>query len=164
MSQQQIEQPEKITEFWGPYRFLSNFWPAQFVWEGIVWSDSEHAYVAAKLPYYDPPRIQDEAEQRSEMLKISKITKAGDVKRYGSGKMIPEWHTDKVALMEEIVRAKFKQNPHLAQQLIDTGDAILEEGNRWNDTEWGVCPPGSGNGKNYLGKILMLVREELKGK
>ena len=32
------------------------------------------------------------------------------------------------------------------------------EGNTWNDTFWGVC---NGQGQNWLGKILMLVRSEL---
>lgn len=52
--------------------------------------------------------------------------------------------------------------PTIAHQrlLLDTGDAILEEGNHWNDTFWGVRLK-NGQGQNHLGKILMQVRMEL---
>ena len=42
-----------------------------------------------------------------------------------------------------------------------TGDRVLVEGNDWGDTYWGMC---NGEGKNYLGKMLMSIREEIKGK
>lgn len=35
--------------------------------------------------------------------------------------------------LEEIVRAKFTQNPKLGEQLLSTGNAVLIEGNTWND-------------------------------
>lgn len=35
--------------------------------------------------------------------------------------------------MEELVRAKFTQNPDLADKLLATGDAHLEEGNTWGE-------------------------------
>ena len=63
--------------------------------------------------------------------------------------------------MEEIVRAKFSQNPKLKAELLATGEAQLIEGNTWNDRYWGV-DVRSGIGKNHLGKILMKVRSELK--
>ena len=66
-----------------------------------------------------------------------------------------------IDIMEEVVRAKFTQNPDLARKLADTGDALICEGNTWNDTFWGV-DIRNGKGENYLGKILMCVRRELK--
>ena len=38
--------------------------------------------------------------------------------------------------MEEIVRAKFTQNQDMKQQLLATGNLVLEEGNGWHDTFW----------------------------
>ena len=70
----------------------------------------------------------------------------------------PEYFTVKVKLMFELVLEKFKQNPELKQKLLETGNQELIEGNTWNDTFWGVC---NGQGQNWLGKILMLVRSEL---
>lgn len=40
--------------------------------------------------------------------------------------------------MEEVVRAKFTQNQNMKQQLLATGNLVLEEDNGWHDTFWGV--------------------------
>ncbi len=142
----------KITTFFGEHRFLSNFFRAEFVWDGIVWPTSEHAYQAAKTL---------DAKVR---LEISRTPKPGDVKRLGKKVILrTDWPTVKVDVMREIIRAKFEQNPELKQRLIDTGEAILEEGNTWNDCFWGISPPGSGQGRNELGKILMELRIEFGG-
>lgn len=61
-------------------------------------------------------------------------------------------------IMYEICKAKFRQNPDLAERLISTSDFELIEGNNWGDHIWGVC---DGYGENRLGKILMRIREEL---
>jgi predicted NAD-dependent protein-ADP-ribosyltransferase YbiA (DUF1768 family) len=61
--------------------------------------------------------------------------------------------------MEDVVRAKFSQNPELCDQLLDTGDKTLIEGNHWGDRFWGVC---DGVGENHLGQILEKVRTELR--
>lgn len=45
-------------------------------------------------------------------------------------------------------------------RLLATGSAELIEGNVWNDTFWGVC---RGRGQNHLGRILMEVRDGLRG-
>jgi predicted NAD-dependent protein-ADP-ribosyltransferase YbiA (DUF1768 family) len=60
--------------------------------------------------------------------------------------------------MATIVTNKFK-DPILRKKLLDTGDADLVEGNTWHDQEWGAY---KGVGNNYLGKILMVVREHIK--
>jgi len=147
-----METVKKILEFQGKHRFLSNFWKCRFVWDNILWRASENAYVAAKTT------------DRELRLEISTIEKPGDVKRFGRKMVVrPDWEAVKVGLMEEIVRAKFQQNGDLAHMLLETGDAVLEEGNRWSDKFWGVSPVGSGNGRNELGKILMKIRKELKG-
>jgi len=51
-------------------------------------------------------------------------------------------------------------DPTLRSWLLATGDAILEEGNSWGDTYWGVS---RGYGENWLGILLMLVRGEIRG-
>ena len=63
--------------------------------------------------------------------------------------------------MYEIVKAKFEQNPKLRDYIICTRNEELVEGNNWNDRYWGVC---NGEGYNKLGRILMLVRDELYDK
>lgn len=139
-----------ITEFQGQWRWLSNFWPARVVYDGYEFPSSEHAYVAAKLGmriYYED-------------IAFSTATQA---KRFGRMKPTsPNWESRKREVMLEIVRDKFTRNQALKTALLATGDTELQEGNRWHDHYWGICPPGSGNGRNELGKILMQVRQELR--
>ena len=44
-------------------------------------------------------------------------------------------------------------------QAFKTDDVELIEGNEWSDTFWGVC---RGQGENWLGKILMKTRDNLR--
>lgn len=140
-----------ITEFKDEYRFLSNFYPATFVWNHIIWLNSEAAYQSAKSLDYET------------WLDFAKMKNPADAKRAGKTIQIrPDWRTVKVGIMRDIVFEKFNQNPDLRVQLFATNDAWLEEGNLWKDVFWGVCPPGSSVGQNQLGNILMEVRQSLK--
>lgn len=139
-----------ILEFKGDDRYLSNFFMASFVWNGTLWAHSEAAYQAAK------------ATTREDYKSFIQL-KPGDAKRHGREITIrSDWEEVKYDIMREIVFAKFSQNPELKARLLATGYAHLEEGNNHHDQIWGVCPPRSSQGSNWLGKILMDVREELR--
>lgn len=139
--------PTKIAEFQGDYRFLSNFWPAEVVFEGITYPTVEHAYQAAKT--------LDVAERR----RIAAMPAPADAKRAGRALPLrPDWERVKFEVMEICVRYKFTHHPDLRAKLLATGDATLEEGNTWGDRVWGVY---QGQGENRLGRILMRVRSEL---
>ena len=133
----------EITSFHGEHRFLSNFWPAPVVLDGVTYPTVEHAYVAAKTT---------DLERRAE---IAQVERPGEVKRIGRKlKLRDDWEAVKLSVMADLVRQKFA-HPELRRMLLDTGDANLVEGNTWGDTFWGVC---RGQGKNHLGRILMEVR------
>mgnify|MGYP001609457273 CR=1 FL=1 len=135
-----------ITEFQGDYRFLSNFWPASVMMHGLEYLSVEHAYQAAKT--------KDLAQRE----KIHLCVSPGQAKRMGRYVTIrPDWERIKLDTMTHLVARKFK-HPTLAKALLATGDAELQEGNKWGDTYWGIC---NGRGENHLGKILMAVRTEL---
>lgn len=136
-----------ILTFDGEYRFLSNFYPATFVWQGVLWSTSEHAYQAAKTT------VPAERELIIRLKTATEAKRAGKVVT-----MRPDWNDVKVDIMLDIVFHKFNQNPELKAKLMATGLAHIEEGNNHHDRIWGVCPPGSGKGRNELGKILMDIR------
>lgn len=141
-----------ITEFNKEFRFLSNFYPAPFVWDSILWKDSETAYQAAKSDNWD---IRKEFSDT--------ILTPSDAKRFGKTLQLrSDWDRVKVQIMLEIVDEKFQQNPMLKQKLIDTWPRKLEEGNYWRDIFWGICPAGSGIGKNMLGIILMVLRDNYR--
>ncbi len=138
----------KIDSFTGDNFFLSNFYNSQVKYNGVTYRTSEHAFQAEKT--------MDPASRR----RIRKAEKPGLAKRLG--KLVPmrdDWENIKYNVMLEIVRAKFAQHPDLAQKLLATGSATLIEGNNWGDKIWGAV---DGVGKNWLGKILMQVRDELR--
>ena len=140
---------DRVLGFSGEYRFLSNFYPAKVELDGLEYVSTEHAYQAAKT--------LDAAERRH----IRENTKAGEAKKLGQKvKKRSDWEQVKISVMEDLVRQKFTKHKDLKDKLLATGNAYLEEKNHWHDIFWGVC---KGNGKNHLGKILMKVREELKG-
>lgn len=140
--------PKFIAEFQGPYRFLSNFWPAEVKDDGITYPDVEHAYQAAKT--------LDMSLRR----RIAALPTPAAAKHMGeSFPPRSDWPQIKLTVMERCVRYKFAHHPDLQRRLLATGNAYLQEGNTWNDQFWGAC---HGVGENHLGKILMKVRSELR--
>lgn len=135
-----------ILEFQGEHRYLSNFYLCSFVWDGVVWPHAEAAYQAAKSEHWIV---------RKSFLKLS----PSEAKRKGKQILIrPDWDDVKLEVMAEIVYAKFTQNPDLLERLLATTGELVE-GNAWKDRFWGVCPVGSKNGSNHLGRILMELRQ-----
>lgn len=132
--------------FSGDKAFLSNFWPCSVTYDGVSYPSVEHAYVAAKTT--------DLAMRE----RIRAQPTAGAAKRLGRKLALrSEWDdTFKLTVMGELLLQKFS-DPALAKMLAETGDEPLVETNSWGDTFWGVC---NGVGQNYLGTLLMLIREE----
>lgn len=148
-----------IDKFEGRFRFLSNFYPCEIEHQGIKYPSVEHFYVAMKVTdqqlingkYYTPGDFRE---------MIAKIKEPSIVKKIGSKvKLRKDWSSKKLEFMNWAVREKFK-NAELKDLLLDTGSFQIIEGNTWQDFFWGVC---NGKGQNHLGKILMTVRDELRG-
>ena len=78
-------------------------------------------------------------------------------------KLREDWEEVKASVMEAVLRAKFTQNPELMAKLTATGEALLVEGNDWQDTYWGF-DVNLGYGENMLGRLLMRIRAEHQGK
>lgn len=141
--------PEKpvIDSFRHEFGFLSNFHEASIWIDGERYRTVEHAYQAAK------------AHNEEVRCLIRNARTPGIAKKLGySCKLPSDWDVKKIDIMRGFVREKF-QNPLLRAMLLATEDALLVEGNTWNDTTWGVC---RGEGQNWLGKILMEIREECR--
>ena len=135
---------QSISAFRGAYDFLSNFYPAPITYNGLVFQNNEAAFQVAKCP-----------ERSAEFCFLN----PSEAKRLGRRvKLRNDWDQIKDMVMYEICKAKFRQNPDLAERLISTSNFELIEGNNWGDHIWGVC---DGYGENRLGKILMRIREEL---
>lgn len=136
-----------IDKFRGDYYFLSNFYPATFMYDCIIFQNSEAAFQAQKC-------IEPE-----EKLKFSNMTGA-QAKHAGKRvRLRPDWENVKVEIMRDVVYSKFAFNIGLLQLLKSIDSRIfIEEGNTWRDTFWGVY---NGKGKNILGEILMSARNDI---
>lgn len=140
-----------VKRFRGNYEFLSNFYPAKILFNGIAYYNAEAAYQAQKCA--DPALREQFAKLYSD-----------ESKRFGRSIVVREDQDEiKMDVMKQVVRAKFEQNPRLAKMLIGTGDIPLLEGNTWHDVFWGVDLK-TGEGENHLGTILMQLRKEFKEK
>ena len=126
--------------------FLSNFYPSTIYIDKKPFSTVEHAYQAYKT-----------LDESSREL-IRKAKTPYDAKKLGRCVQLrPDWDEVKIPLMRSYLELKF-DNPFLMHLLLQTGSAKLIHVNTWNDKFWGVC---RGEGKNWLGQLLMDIRQDL---
>lgn len=143
-----------ITEFTGAFEFLSNFSQHPVTIDGVEFPTAEHSFQCAKC-----------VENEDFWFVIGQPT-PGRAKRAASprgldGRKIelrPDWDDVKLDVMRQIIHAKFL-DPELREALLETGSQKLVEGNSWHDEFWGVC---NGKGLNWLGRILMDTREQIR--
>ena len=135
-----------ISGFFGPMRFLSNFFESKVSYNGLNFTNAEAAFQAQKNP-----------DKAYEFVNLGpKQAKALGRKVY----LRSDWDSVKCQIMLDILRAKFT-DPVLRTKLVETAPHILEEANTWGDRFWGVC---NGSGSNVLGLLLMRVRDEVMEK
>jgi len=149
--------------FSGQYRMLDNFYMHPMTVDGIQAASVEHFYQAAKAVYTDT------------YLAILRAPTPGDAKMLGrTCEMRPEWN---VAIPDHPLKFLYKDMvmwkyiDHKFNNLVpgallrSTGDAIIIEGNTWGDDYWGQIEKGGVmQGKNMLGKMLMMKRDLLVGR
>jgi ribA/ribD-fused uncharacterized protein len=146
-----------IGAFGGLYRFLSNFYPSPIVvsvtpYRNEQFPTVEHAYHYLKIP--------DDCPIPSWWERIRTAPSPSVAKAIGRRcPCRPDWDVVKLAVMERLLRLKFAPGSSLATALLSTGTEELIEGNTWGDHFWGVC---NGQGENHLGKLLMLIRADLR--
>jgi len=142
-----------INKFADKYYFLSNFYVSPIKYKGKDYKTIEHAYQSYKT--------NDESEH--EWVRLSPTPERA--KYFGKKiRMRKDWDDVKYDIMLDLVRIKF-QNKRLRKMLLETGNEELVEGNYWHDNIWGNCTCQRCKdieGKNWLGKILMKVRDEIK--
>ena len=124
--------------------FASNFHPSPITIGAKCYSTVEHAYVAL--------RVSDEDEREE----IRRLRYPSQAKAHVRRSPI---EVDSVALMRMLTREKYRQNPDLAKQLLETDERELVHWAPW-DEFWGNGRRGAG--KNMQGLIVMEVRQELR--
>ena len=92
------------------------------------------------------------------------------MKRLGNTVQVPQgskWETEKLVVIKRGVIEKFRQNPHLQDALVKTGETTLVEAT--GDLFWGSgaminsieMKTKTWKGRNHLGEILMNIRGNL---
>ena len=137
---------KEINSFDGEYKFLSNFFIHPIIWEGILYPASENAFQAMKT------------EDEEERVKFMHITPAKAKQKGRQLELREGWDAIKIQVMKNILTEKFHDRV-LKKKLLDTHPVKLVEGNWWNDEFWGRC---NGKGENWLGILLMEVREDYR--
>lgn len=148
-----------ISGFNGRWFFLSNFYSCIIYHQGLEYKSVESFYVAMKS---DSDQIINGKYYTSGDFRemTSKLDNPDLIKKIGQKvKLRKDWDSKKLEYMNWAIREKFKDET-LKELLLLTNDQEIIEENYWGDTFWGVC---KGKGQNHLGKILMKVRDELRG-
>ena len=149
--------------FWGDPT-LSNWGPAEFNHKGLKFYNSEQAYMYEKAMYFDDKEIAQQILENDNPRTAKNLGRK--VKNFNED----EWASAGYDFMIDVCYAKFKQNEHLAEVLLSTGNKIIVEGSPY-DKIWGVglhwtsekiLNEANWRGKNLLGKALMEVRGMLK--
>lgn len=151
-----------IEQFNGENYFLSNTYMLEN-WikssDGLVVPAVEHGYQAQKFVDH---RIQEEialTPNGAEAHKLAhKLIEDDKIEKHPDFDNVEH----KIEIMRYWIRQKFTSNLGLGDKLVATGDMLLIQGNIWNDRFWGVDPPGSSDGQNHLGRLLMEQRSELQ--
>lgn len=160
--------------------FLSNMWPCVVTYDGHTYTSTEIPYQYSKfnrlaLNFLDKEviqQIQDILIEKYELKwdgnDLCALFEGPDMQSGMSKKiahLIPDcyyrddWDEVKLDVMMDLVFQKYQNNPELRQMLLDTGDKLLVEGNDWGDVYWGFS---GGKGNNYLGRLTMMVRDEIR--
>jgi ribA/ribD-fused uncharacterized protein len=149
--------PDVIPTFTDDFYWLSNFFVApveiEMFGNRMRFHSSEAAYQAGKTWVSK----ETEVDTKAYLMLLANEKDPGKSKKIARAMRIDakQWDKIKDEHMRKVVFAKFLQNPDLCANLLDTGTAMLVEGNTWGDKYWGRV---DGKGLNRLGAILMEVR------
>jgi len=118
-------------------KMLSNFWVADFVWNGLTYRTVEHCFQAAKIALADPTLAQSFALESQSALARGDGVAARKQRKLVllDPQQLARWDREKHVVMQSAMRAKFSQHPALAAVLLATGNAQL-----WHGTGRGAQP------------------------
>ncbi len=147
------------------FGYLSNWYQANFTYAGKHFCHVEQYMMYHKVMMFGRRDLADQIMTEDDPHKCKII--AGQRFR---NSMIDIWEKTCYHTVKRGVKAKFSQNPEILEKLLDTGNALLAECSKL-DKKWGIGKdiqdrkrfiPSEWEGKNYLGRILMEVRGELR--
>ena len=135
--------------FYTPKHYcLDNFSAFQVDIWGKTFPTSEHAYQWKKYEK-SAPEIARQILQATSPNAVKNISDAHKVE------VAKDF--DKLAVMEDVLRAKLAQHEKVRKVLVETGAKMIYE-NSPVDNYWGI---GDGGGQNMLGKLWMKLRKQV---
>jgi len=146
----QKQKLDRIDNFNGYFDFLNNEYPCPVYFDGLLFKSVSYAYQASRSSQRHLREKISLADTPSELFEIA--TKIED----------PEnWSSNRLRMMEAIVRDKFRRNKDLRERLKATGNRELA--NTYSDATvsniyWGIV---EGKGQNQLGRLLEQIRNDI---
>jgi ribA/ribD-fused uncharacterized protein len=143
---------------------LSQWWPAPFSLDGLVFATAEHYMMWRKAMLF----ADEEAAGR--ILAASHPSRAKALGRQVSGFDEASWAAHRFEIVVAGSVAKFGQHPDLTEFLLGTGERVLVEASP-RDRIWGIglaatderaTDPRQWRGRNLLGFALMRARATLR--
>ena len=145
---------------------FSNWHPAEFDYAGKHFKNSEQFMMFQKAWQFHRYDIAEQILETSDPKKAKQLARDIEV----PSDVWDRWDKTCRAIVKKGVKAKFAQNENLLEALLGTGTELLAECSP-TDTRWGIgvgiddpnrFDVSKWKGSNYLGIILMEVREELR--
>ena len=151
------------TYFFGKQCYLSNFYPSPFTEGQTEYSCCEQYYLEKKCLNFNDDATASAIKMATTPEKMKALAK--NIK--GLDEKLWKPHAKKT--MEKAVFLKFSQNPKLKKQLLDSRGLLVEACKHDNVFSCGLSladpsikEQSKWTGTNWLGEILMQVRETLK--
>lgn len=151
-----------------PHGCFSNWYESEFRYAGAWYNCVEQYMMAQKVSLGRRYDLRDMIMKSNDPDEIKKLAGKDYFPEFMKIKDI--WDKNCKHIVKRGVRAKFQQNPDMLKELLETGNALLCEcagqdkvwgiGINLNNPAWKDVANWKGN--NYLGIILMEVREELR--
>ncbi|MER6096591.1 NADAR family protein [Streptomyces sp. NPDC001728] len=136
--QRALEHPDK--------RSLRTDYPAAITLDDVTYPSVAHAYWAESVAEPEARIAVATAETGAKAQTLA----ARATRREG-------WDRTRTAVMTRLLRTKYEQHADLAAVLLGTGDATLV----YDDADSDFWGDNGGRGRNWMGRLLELVRSEL---
>lgn len=160
-----ISERETDTHLYFLRGVLSNFEKCYIKHKGHLFATTEQAFMWEKAIFFNDHENANKILKEENPAKAKKLGR--EVKNFDDSK----WSKVCYEIMYKINYEKYFQNTRLKNILLNTGDKILVEANGAPDNRWScglyadndkILNESNWTGTNYLGQILMQIRQELK--
>lgn len=124
-----------------------------FLYQGIQFHTVENFYQAMKMP-------KDRPDLRAEIAALNPYKSKKEIRKKEKYPWREDWDKElSIKVMRYGLKQKFKLGTSWGLKLLNYNKDIVEW-NNWRDTFWGK-DIYTGEGENWLGKLLMEIKEEI---